>query len=135
MKREGGTPTNAGTTAASCDAARALRARSSVGVPPRLSPKGIIPSRRLSFRPGFLGRGLYGRYPPSPVPVQGCTSRPGRHDAQAARKRTANPLAGTAPAPPFGLPPEGVLRVSGMGFFAHMVTNVKLNHFSVDNYI
>ena len=27
-------------------------------------------SLRLSFRPGFLGRGLYGRYPPSPVPVQ-----------------------------------------------------------------
>ena len=53
------------------------RARSSVGVPPRLSPKGIIPSQRLSFRPGFLGRGLNGRYPPSPVPVQGSTSRPG----------------------------------------------------------
>jgi hypothetical protein len=27
-------------------------------------------SLRLSFRPGFRGRGLYGRYPPSPVPVQ-----------------------------------------------------------------
>ena len=40
---------------------------------------------------------------------------------------TANPLAGTAPAPPFRLAtPEGVLRVSGMGFFAHMVTNVKI---------
>ncbi len=53
------------------------KARSPFGVPPRLSPKGIIPSQRLSFRPGFLGRGLHGRYPPSPVPVQGCTSRPG----------------------------------------------------------
>jgi hypothetical protein len=53
------------------------KARSPFGVPPRLSPEGIIPSQRLSFRPGFLGRGLYGRYPPSPVPVQGCTSRPG----------------------------------------------------------
>jgi hypothetical protein len=67
------------------------KARSPFGVPPRLSPKGIIPSQRLSFRPGFLGRGLHGRYPPSPVPVQGCTSHPGRnagrHDAQAARKR------------------------------------------------
>ena len=52
-------------------------ARSFVGVPPRLSPKGIIPSQRLSFRPGFLGRGLNGRYPPSPVPVQGSTSHPG----------------------------------------------------------
>ena len=26
-----------------------------------------------------MGRGLHGRYPPSPVPVQGCTSRPGRN--------------------------------------------------------
>ena len=58
---------------------RLMKARSSDGVPPRLSPKGIIPSQRLSFRPGFLGLGLYGRYPPSPVPVQGSTSRPGRN--------------------------------------------------------
>jgi hypothetical protein len=57
--------------------ARSFGARTLDGVPPRLSPKGIIPSQRLSFRPGFLGRGLNGRYPPSPVPVQGCTSRPG----------------------------------------------------------
>ena len=55
------------------------RARSPVGVPPRLSPKGIIPSQRLGFRPGFLGRGLNGRYPPSPVPVQGSTSHPGHN--------------------------------------------------------
>src|SRR5579862_3775784 len=93
-----------GTTAASCDAARALfGARTLDGVPPRLSPKGIIPSQRLSFRPGFLGRGLHGRYPPSPVPVQGSTSHPGhnagRHDAQAAREQAANPPAGTALAP------------------------------------
>jgi hypothetical protein len=71
--------------------ARPFGARTLVGVPPRLSPKGIIPSQRLSFRPGFLGRGLNGRYPPSPVPVQGCTSHPGhnagRHDAQAARNQ------------------------------------------------
>jgi hypothetical protein len=50
-----------------------------------------------------MGRGLNGRYPPSPVPVQGCTSHPGhnagRHDAQAARERTANPPAGTDLAP------------------------------------
>ena len=59
--------------------ARSFGARTLVGVPPRLSPKGIIPSQRLSFRPGFLGRGLHGRYPPSPVPVQGCTSRPGHN--------------------------------------------------------
>src|SRR5580700_6696181 len=83
--------------------ARSFGARTLVGVPPRLSPKGIIPSQRLSFRPGFLGRGLHGRYPPSPVPVQGCTSHPGRnagrHDAQAAREQAANPPAGTALAP------------------------------------
>ena len=92
--------------------ARPFGARSSDGVPPRLSPEGIIPSQRLSFRPGFLGRGLNGRYPSSPVPVQGSTSHPGRnagrHDAQAARERTANPPASTAPAPPHGLPPVGV---------------------------
>jgi hypothetical protein len=33
---------------------RLMKARSSDGVPPRLSPKGIIPSQRLGFRPGFL---------------------------------------------------------------------------------
>jgi hypothetical protein len=81
--------------------ARPFGARTLDGVPPRLSPQGIIPSQ--SFRPGFLGRGLNGRYPPSPVPVQGSTSHPGhnagRHDAQAARKQAANPPAGTALAP------------------------------------
>jgi len=64
---------------------------------------GSISSLRLGFRPGFLGLGLHGRYPPSPVPAQGCTSHPGRNagrnDAQAARERTANPPAGTALAP------------------------------------
>jgi len=93
--------------------ARPFGARTPDGVPPRLSPEGIIPSQRLGFRPGFLGRGLNGRYPPSPVPVQGSTSHPGRnagrHDAQAAREQAANPPASTAPAPPHGLPPEGVL--------------------------
>ncbi len=83
--------------------ARPFGARTLAGVPPRLSPKGVIPSQRLSFRPGFLGRGLNGRYPPSPVPVQGCTSRPGhnagRHDTQAAREQPAKPPAGTALAP------------------------------------
>jgi len=58
---------------------------------------------KVSFRPGFLGRGLIGCYPPSPVPVQGSTSHPGRnagrHDAQAAREQAANPPAGTALAP------------------------------------
>src|SRR5580700_5273954 len=58
-------------------ARRALSgARTPVGVPPRLSPEGIIPSQRLGFRPGFLGLGLDGRYPPSPVPVQGAPPIP-----------------------------------------------------------
>jgi len=79
-KKGSGTPTNAGHQPPHLAMRHApYRARSSVGVPPRLSPKGIIPSQRFSFRPGFLGRGLNGRYPPSPVPVQGCTSRPGRN--------------------------------------------------------
>ena len=83
--------------------ARPFGARTLDGVPPRLSPQGIIPSQRLSFRPGFLGRGLNGRYPSSPVLVQGSTSHPGhnagRHDAQTAREQAANPPAGTALVP------------------------------------
>jgi hypothetical protein len=99
-----GTPANAGyhRRILRCGA-RPFGARTLDGVPPRLSPKGIIPSQRLSFRPGFLGLGLHGRYPPSPVPVQGSTSHPGhnagRHDTQAAREQTAKPPAGTALAP------------------------------------
>ena len=91
------------TTAASCDAARARRSAHACRRSTAALTSGSISSQRLSFRPGFLGRGLNGRYPPSPVPAQGCTSHPGRnagrHDAQAARKRTANPPAGTALAP------------------------------------
>jgi hypothetical protein len=80
IKEGSGTPANAGyyRRILRCGA-RSCGARTLDGVPPRLSPKGIIPSQRLSFRPGFLGRGLNGRYPPSPVPVQGSTSRPGRN--------------------------------------------------------
>jgi hypothetical protein len=70
------------------------KARSPFGVPPRLSPKGIIPSQRLSFRPGFLGRGLNGRYPPSPVPVQGCTSRPGHSAGRLMPKPPGNEVYG-----------------------------------------
>ena len=99
-----GTPANAGhqPPLLRCGA-RSFGARTLVGVPPRLSPEGVISSQRLSFRPGFLVLGLNGRYPPSPVPVQGCTSHPGRnagrHDAQAAREQILNPPAGTALAP------------------------------------
>ena len=78
--------------------------RTSVGVPPRLSPEGLfipkaqrqarLPGTRqerlvLNARPNRGAktlRGYCGRYPPLPVPVQRCTSRPsrsaGRDDAQ-----------------------------------------------------
>ena len=99
-----GTPANAGSpTAASCDAARALLERARLTAFHRGSRLGEYLIPKVSFRPGFLGRGLNGRYPPSPVPVQGSTSHPGhnagRHDAQAAREQAANPPAGTALAP------------------------------------
>jgi hypothetical protein len=98
-------PTAAPTSAARADRS-ALTCRRSTAV----LAQGSISSQGLSVRPGFLGLGLRGRYPPSPVPVQGCTSHPGhgagRHDAQAARERTANPPAGTAPRPTFQLASE-----------------------------
>ena len=68
--------------------------RLSDGVPPRLSPSGIIASQRLSFRPGFLGRGLIGRYPPSPVPVQRSTSRPGHSAGRLMPKPPGNGVYG-----------------------------------------
>jgi hypothetical protein len=91
-------------TAASCDAARAHSERA------RLTAFHHGSHLRELFHPkgsasgqASWGRGLNGRYPPSPVPVQGCTSHPGRnagrHDAQAAREQAANPPAGTALAP------------------------------------
>ena len=52
----------------------------------------------LSLRPGFLGRGLRGRYPASPIPVQCCTTHSGHsaggHDARAARERGVWPRRG-----------------------------------------
>src|SRR3984893_19534184 len=102
--------------AASCDAARALleRARLSAfhrGSHPR---EYLIPKARLQAR-------LPGTWSERALPAFACPS-PGMHlpspsscretDTQAARERTANPPAGTAPAPPHGLPPEGVLQVS-----------------------
>ena len=62
-----------------------MRARSPVGVPPRLSPKGLtIPMAQLQARlPGTwradLRPGVIPRRPPAPVPVQRCTSRPGHN--------------------------------------------------------
>ncbi len=69
-KQGSGTPRDAYPTSAPCGVRRAQSAaRSPLGVPPRLLPEGRR-SPRLSFRPGFLGRGFPGRYPVSPVPVQ-----------------------------------------------------------------
>jgi len=75
----------------------------------------LIPKARLQAR-------LPGTWSERALPAFACPS-PGMHlpsrsscreaDTQAARERTANPPAGTAPAPPFGLPPEGVLRRAG----------------------
>jgi hypothetical protein len=60
----------------------------------------------------FLGRSLDGCYPPCACPSPASSRRPvivpaGRC-SEAARVRSANPPAGTAPAPSSGLPPEGV---------------------------
>ena len=66
-----GTPTNAvheNHRTLRCGARLARRARLSAFH--RGSRLRESSSQRLSFRPGFLGRSLNGRYPPSPVPVQ-----------------------------------------------------------------
>ena len=105
-------------------------ARTPVGVPPRLSPKGIIPSQRLSFRPGFQGRGLNGRYPPSPVPVQGCTSRPGHNVGGLIPKPPGSRLQIRPRAPPSlpwrGVPPRHVLHWGEDANVTVMGTNVKI---------
>jgi hypothetical protein len=80
--------------------ARPFGARTLDGVPPRLSPEGVISSQRLSFRPGFLGLGLNGRYPPSPVPVQGCTSHPGHNAGRLIPKPPESRLQTRPQAPP-----------------------------------
>jgi hypothetical protein len=99
--------------AASSDAARAGRSALACRRSTAALTRGNISSQRLSFRPGFRGLGLRGCYPPSPVPVQGCTSHPGHN---AGRLMPELPGSGVqirprAPhsAPPFGMPPQGVL--------------------------
>ena len=72
------TPTNAGTTSAPTGAALPCGA-ARLSASHHGSHQRESSSLRLSVRPGFLGRGLNGRYPPSPVPVQGSTSRPGHN--------------------------------------------------------
>ena len=75
----------------------------------------FIPKARLQAR-------LPGTWSERALPAFACPS-PGMHlpsrsscreaDTQAARERTANPPAGTAPAPPHGMPPGGVLQRAG----------------------
>jgi hypothetical protein len=86
-------------------------ARSPLGVPPRLLPEGRW-SQRLSFRPGFLGRGFPGRYPPVCLSQSsGSTPRTGRnageHDAQAARECGDEP-------PPAGTDSRSAMRSDRM---------------------
>ena len=77
QKKKGGrTPTDADPTAALARGARSAERARLLGVPPRLSPEGIIPSQRLGSRPGFLGTRSERRYPPSPAPVQGAPPTP-----------------------------------------------------------
>src|SRR5580693_9900529 len=104
------------TTAASCDAARALLERARLTAFHRGSHlrECLIPKAQLQARlPGTRSERAL---PAFACPSPGSTSHPGRNagrrDAQAARERTANPPASTAPAPPHGLPPVGVLQVS-----------------------
>ena len=78
-KRGGRTPTDAGHQPPRLRTARARRSAHACRRSTAALTSGNISSRRLGFRPGFLGLGLNGRYPPSPVPVQGCTSHPGHN--------------------------------------------------------
>jgi hypothetical protein len=85
--------------------------RSPVGVPPRLSLRRTNATAQLRLRASW-DAALAGVTRRQPVPVQRAPRRPvivpaGRNP-EAARERSANPPAGTAPAPSSGLPPEGV---------------------------
>jgi hypothetical protein len=76
--------------------------------------RGSISSQRLSFRPGFLGRGLNGRYPPSPVPVQGCTSHPGHNAGRLIPKPPGSRLQ-IRPRVPYPLHLTACLRKASLG--------------------
>ena len=87
----------------------------------------LIPKARLQARfPGTRSaRALPGFACPSPGMHLPSRSSCRETDTQAARERSAKPPAGTAPAPPFGLPPEGVLQESGINSYViGVVTNV-----------
>ncbi len=154
-KKGGGTPADAiHPLAASADAARVHAdkctqvcahkihaTRSPVGVPPRLLLRRTNATAQLRPRAswdlvgahnpdGSKDRALLnGRYPLLPVPVQRAPRRPvvvpaGRIP-EAARERSANPPAGTAPTPPSGLPPEGVPSERDSIIVTELRTNVK----------
>jgi hypothetical protein len=97
-----------------------LRVRSPVGVPPRLLGRRTNASFRLRHAlPGT--RGL-------PIPVQRAPRRPvivpaGRI-CRSPRVRIANPPAGTAPAPPSGMPRESVPCRAGQSHVTSSVTIV-----------
>jgi len=121
---------NAGRRSVSCPARkrRAVRATERRLAPPSACGRARLPafhhgsrqrdysSLRLSFGPGFPGRGAKrcGRARQRRSQFQRSTSRAGpsagRHDARAARERIVTPPAGTALAPHPGVPSaEGVL--------------------------
>jgi hypothetical protein len=128
-KKGSGTPTNAGhhRRILRCGTHPAGRARLSAFHHGSHLREYSIPKAQLQAR-------LPGTRSVRALPAFACPS-PGKHlpsrsscreaDTQAAREQTANPPAGTAPAPPFGLPPEGVLRESGINSYViKVVTNV-----------
>ena len=101
--------------------------RSPVGVPPRLLLRRPNATAQLRLRASWDAAAT-GVTRLEPVPVQRAPRRPvivpaGRIPG-AARERSANPPAGTAPAPSSGLPPEGVPSERDSSAVAEMVTNV-----------
>jgi hypothetical protein len=119
IRKGSGTPTDALVLMPCCWHGRASsRMRTSIGVPPRFWPRrDLLPRAQLQATfPGTWnwrrsrndphsrgGTRFYGRYPPSPVPVQRAPRAPvgsaGRLMPEAARERFATPPAGTALAP------------------------------------
>src|ERR1700685_3528649 len=76
-----------------------------------------------------MGRGLHGRYPPSPVPVQGSTSRPGHNAGGLIPKPPGSRLQTRPRAPPSlprrDVPPRHVLHRSEDCDVTATVTDVK----------
>ena len=113
--------------------------RSPVGVPPRLLLRRPNATAQLRLRASWDAAAT-GVTRLAPVPVQRAPRRPvivpaGRIP-EAARERSANPSAGTAPAPSSGLPPEGVPSERDSCNVSEMVTSVNggaYRHYYGDN--